>query len=269
MSQAGGSRCAAGVIARDDSGMRSGKSEAHPEEIAASEREQFQREPYWRTALIDRPPRRECACSLDAVWRGYNNPWSEVQSQRDCLRLSRFSTHSLYTTSLTRTPRPLHSSTTMRILLTLACTLLSPLPWPSPRRRSTSTATCGRSCRRSASHCHGPDEKARKAKLRLDVRDEAVERGRDRARQAGRERADQARLLGRRRRGCRRPAKKPALTAEQIDAARSAGSPRGRSTPSTGRSQLTRPAVPEVGIRSSDPQPDRRVRPLPAGTGRG
>ena len=59
--------------------------------------------------------------------------------------------------------------------------------------------------------CHGPDEKARKAKLRLDVEDGAMQAGRlgraaDRAGQARRERAGAADLRrGRRTSGCRRP----------------------------------------------------------------
>ena len=63
----------------------------------------------------------------------------------------------------------------MRILLTIACTLCA------THAARAAPVDFNREVRPIlAAHCyacHGPDEKARKAKLRLDVRDEAIEKG--------------------------------------------------------------------------------------------
>lgn len=63
----------------------------------------------------------------------------------------------------------------MRTVLSLACSLLvansalaAPVDFARDVRPILST---------QCYQCHGPDEKSRKAKLRLDVRDEAVKSG--------------------------------------------------------------------------------------------
>src|SRR5262245_55776842 len=64
----------------------------------------------------------------------------------------------------------------MRLLLTLLCTLCA-----TRSVTATPPVDVNRDVRPIlAAHCyacHGPDEKARKAKLRLDVRDEAIDKG--------------------------------------------------------------------------------------------
>ena len=110
--------------------------------------------------------------------------------------------------------------------------------------------------------CHGPDSAARKADLRLDRREAAVESRRHRARQARRERADRAHHV-------RRPERGDAAAGVAQDADRrsrrtcsSAGSPRAPSTSRTGRSSRpTRPAAARGQERGLGPQPDRPLHP--------
>src|SRR5438128_1673289 len=73
-------------------------------------------------------------------------------------------------------PDPPHPLFIMRTILTLACALFAAkaasaaAPVDFAREvRPILTGQCFQ--------CHGPDEKARKAKLRLDLRDEAIKAG--------------------------------------------------------------------------------------------
>ena len=92
--------------------------------------------------------------------------------------------------------------------------------------------------------CHGPDQKARKAKLRLDRKEDAFrDRGglcSDRPRQGRGERADRTRHLRRSRRGD--AAAEIQEAPERASRSRSCadGSPRGRSGRATGRSRCRR-----------------------------
>src|SRR5262245_56428993 len=138
----------------------------------------------------------------------------------------------------------------MRISLTVACTLLATVPAiaapPVDFNRDVRPILSGQ-----CYQCHGPDEKARKAKLRLDLRDEAVDRG---AIVPGKP-ADSELV----KRVCstdpeeRMPpaAKKPALSAGQTDLLKRWIAEGAKYSEHWSFGKLTRPAVPRVTTESA------------------
>jgi len=100
--------------------------------------------------------------------------------------------------------------------------------------------------------CHGPDEKTRKAKLRLDVRDEAVDRGAIVPGKPG-ESELIARVMSDDNETRMPPVgKKPALSAEQIDVLKRWVAEGAKYSEHWSFAKLTRPAVPEVGGQQSE-----------------
>jgi uncharacterized protein DUF1549/uncharacterized protein DUF1553/cytochrome c len=138
----------------------------------------------------------------------------------------------------------------MRILLTLACSLCA------TSARAAAPIDFNRDVRPILSgqcyQCHGPDEKARKAKLRLDDRDVAVDRG---AIVPGK--PDESELI---KRVCstdpetRMPpaAKKPALSADQAELLKRWIAEGAKYSEHWSFGKLTRPAVPEVRDQKSE-----------------
>jgi hypothetical protein len=132
----------------------------------------------------------------------------------------------------------------MRISLAVACSLLTGAPAycapPVDFNRDVRPILSGQ-----CYQCHGPDEKARKAKLRLDLRDEAVDRG---AIVPGK--PDESELV---KRVCstdpevRMPpaAKKPALSADQTDLLKRWIAEGAKYSEHWSFGKLTRPAVPK------------------------
>jgi uncharacterized protein DUF1553/uncharacterized protein DUF1549/cytochrome c len=139
----------------------------------------------------------------------------------------------------------------MRILLTLACTLCA-----AGAAQSAPPVDFNRDVRPIlAAHCyacHGPDEKARKAKLRLDARDVAVEKGAIVPGKSG-ESELVARITSEDAEQRMPPAgKKPALSAEQIDVLKRWVDEGAKYSEHWSFGKLARPAVPEVGGQRSE-----------------
>ena len=117
--------------------------------------------------------------------------------------------------------------------------------------------------------CHGPDSAARKADLRLDLREVAVDRESDRARQARRERADSphcSRTIRKsrcRRRRRRRRSRRPRMQTLQQWIAEGA-----EYQPHWSLIAPARPEPPAVKNAALGAEPDRQLHPGEAGSRR-
>lgn len=141
----------------------------------------------------------------------------------------------------------------MRTLLLLACALV-----PATARAAEPTVDFARDVRPILSsqcfQCHGPDEKTRKAKLRLDVRDEAIKAG---ALVPGK--PDASELITRictTEEDLRMPpakAKKPALTAAQISTLKKWIADGAKYTDHWAFAKLTRPEAPKPKAATANP----------------
>ena len=197
-----------------------------------------------RMAVITIPHSGSAAIDLEAIVPFHSNAEPSMQPQVPSDAFTPDCGNEIYYQSHPNAP-PDPIPNTMRIVLLVACTLLSAGPV-----LSAPPVDFNRDVRPIlASHCyacHGPDEKARKAKLRLDVRGAAIESSAilpgkpaesELVRRVSSKDADE-----------RMPpvGKKPALSAEQIDVLRRWIAEGAKYSDHWSFTRLSRPGIPEI-----------------------